>query len=229
MTFISILLGIIFIVGGFSCMFTPLATFLNTGYFFCILLFIYGIIGIVRFCGKRAGVWELIISILAVIAGITVIFYPGESLVFDKLALIFIGCWLIIQGILSIVSAIQNRATRKGWGWGIVIGIIGILAGIYSFAHPVVTAMTAGVLIGLYFVQAGFDLIFFGTAFGQVKTAVVGAVTGAAVASAAAAAADAEAEAVTEAEATVEDAAEAAADAVADVGNAAEAADETDK
>ncbi len=179
MTIISIILGIIFIIGGFSCMFTPLATFLNTGYFFCILLFIYGIIGIIRFCGKRAGVLELIISILAIIAGITVIFHPGQSLVFDRMALIFIACWLIIQGVLSIVTAVTFRATKKGWGWGVVIGIIGVLAGIYSFAHPVLTALTAGVLIGLYFVQTGFDLIFFGAAFGKVKSAVEGAITGA--------------------------------------------------
>ncbi|MBR6259615.1 MAG: hypothetical protein IKR21_05325, partial [Oscillospiraceae bacterium] len=67
----------------------------------------------------------------------------------------------------------------KGWGWGVVIGIIGVLAGIYSFAHPVLTALTAGVLIGLYFVQTGFDLIFFGAAFGKVKSAVEGAIAGA--------------------------------------------------
>ena len=45
MTVLSIILGVLLIIGGFSCMFTPLATFLSTGYFLAIMLLVYGAYG----------------------------------------------------------------------------------------------------------------------------------------------------------------------------------------
>lgn len=43
--------------------------------------------------------------------------------------------------------------------WGLIVGILGVILGIYSFAHPMVTALTAGLLIGFYFIESGIDLI----------------------------------------------------------------------
>ena len=169
MTVLSIILGVLLVIGGFSCMFTPLATFLSTGYYLSILLLVYGIFGIIRFLKKEAGTLEFIVSILAVIAGFFCIIHPGEQLYFDSLVLKLIAAWLLVQGIVSIVLAFQSRGVRKGWFWGVVVGALGILAGIYSFAHPVLTAVTAGVLIGFYFVQAGFDMIVLGSVASAVK------------------------------------------------------------
>ena len=167
MTVISVILGILLILGGFSCMFTPLATFLSTGYFFAILLLIYGIFGIVRFCKKQAGALELIISILAVIVGLVAVFRPGSTLIFDSMALYLIAAWLFIQGFLSIILSIKARKISKGWIWGLIVGVLGVIAGAYSWAHPLLTAVTAGVLIGFYFVQSGFDMIVLGCAIGK--------------------------------------------------------------
>ncbi len=172
MTVLSIILGILLVIGGFSCMFTPLATFLSTGYYISIMLLVYGIVGLIRFFKKQAGVLEMIVSVLAVIVGIICLIYPGKSLVFDRMVLIMIAAWLIIQGIVSIIVSIRLREVRKGWYWGVIVGVLGIVAGIYSFAHPVLTAMTAGVLIGWYFIQAGFDLIILGSAADAVKDAI---------------------------------------------------------
>ena len=54
MTFISIILGVLMIIGGFLCMFTPMSTFLSTGYFLCVMMLVYGIVGIVRFIRKES-------------------------------------------------------------------------------------------------------------------------------------------------------------------------------
>ena len=92
MTAVSIILGVLMVLCGFSCMFTPLATFLSTGIFLCSLLLVYGIFGIVRFFRKEAGVPELVVSILAVIFGVICVIHPGETLIFDKLVL-FSAFW----------------------------------------------------------------------------------------------------------------------------------------
>ena len=162
MTAVSIILGVLMVLCGFSCMFTPLATFLSTGIFLCSLLLVYGIFGIVRFFRKEAGVPEFVVSILAVIFGVICVIHPGETLTFDKLVLTLIAVWLIVEGIVSVLVAFGLRGDREGWFWGVIVGVLGILAGIYSFAHPILTAVTEGVLIGIYFVQAGFDMIVLG-------------------------------------------------------------------
>ena len=69
MSILSIILGVILIAGGVFCMFTPLGTFLSAGYMIAIMLFIYGIFGVVRFFQKEAGALELISSILGIIVG----------------------------------------------------------------------------------------------------------------------------------------------------------------
>ena len=169
MSVLSIILGILLVIGGFSCMFTPLATFLSTGYFITILMLVYGIIGIVRFFKKEAGGLELVVSILAVIVGVICMVHPFESLAVDRFILYLIAAWLLIQGLVTIILSFGARDVSKGWFWGVIVGILGMLAGIYSFAHPVFTAMVEGVLIGLYFVETGFDMIVMGSAVSSAK------------------------------------------------------------
>ena len=172
MTVISVIFGILMVLGGFSCMFTPLATFLYTGYFIAVMLLVYGILGIARFSKKQAGGLELVISILAVLVGLVSVFRPGRTLIFDGMALGFIGAWLLVQGVASIALSLKVRSEKKGWYWGLIAGILGVIAGLYSFAHPVLTAISVGFLIGLYFVQAGFDMIVLSCAIGKMKDEV---------------------------------------------------------
>ncbi len=148
-------------------MFTPLGTFLAAGYFIAILLLVFGVVGLVNFFQHRSGVLQLIISIFAVIAGVIAVIRPGESLVIDQVVLYMIAIWFFAEGAMSIATAIESRKSNKNWIWVLIIGICGCIVGIYSFAHPVVTALAAGILIGLYFVQAGLDMIFLGSLLGD--------------------------------------------------------------
>ncbi|MER2150599.1 MAG: DUF308 domain-containing protein, partial [Candidatus Limivicinus sp.] len=169
MSVISIIFGILMVICGVSCMFTPMATFLSTGYFITILMLVYGVFGIVRFFQKKTGVLDLIVSILAVIVGVVCLVHPFESLAVDRFILYLIAVWLMVQGLVTIIVSFGARDVKKGWFWGVIVGILGMLAGIYSFAHPFLTAVVEGVLIGLYFVEAGLDMIFMGSAVGAAR------------------------------------------------------------
>ena len=164
MTILSIIFGVLLIISGFSCMFTPLATFLYTGYFLGILMLVYGIVGIIRGIRREAYALEVVISVLAVIVGLAALFRPGSTLIFDRIMLYLIACWFTIQGVLSIVMAFRVKNFKNGWYWGLIAGILGVLVGMYSFAHPVLTAVTAGILIGIYFIEAGFNRIMLAAA-----------------------------------------------------------------
>lgn len=171
MALLSIILGIILVIAGIACICTPLVTFLATGYFLAILLMVYGISGIARFISKRAGVLDLVISILAIIVGFVAATRPGSAEAFDSLILILIGVWVILQGIVSIILAFQARKMGASWIFGLVVGILAIIIGILSFTHPILTAITVGILVAFYFIEAGISMIVLGAAAGAAASA----------------------------------------------------------
>ncbi|MCR4908606.1 MAG: DUF308 domain-containing protein [Lachnospiraceae bacterium] len=163
MTVVSIILGVILIIGGFSCMMTPGQTLLSTGYFLGIMMFVYGIFGIIKAFQKRNTILETVVSVLAVIVGLVALFRPGSTLAIDAFIVFMTAFWFLFRGILSVVLSIRMKDVNKNWIWGLILGIICAILGLYSFAHPYVTALAVGFLIGFYFIEAGIDLIFSAT------------------------------------------------------------------
>jgi uncharacterized membrane protein HdeD (DUF308 family) len=86
--------------------------------------------------------WWLVLleGLFVVIFGILIITAPGTTLVF--LVQVF-GFYLLIGGILRIVSIFVGSSS---WGWKLVGGILGILAGIVVLNHP----LWSTVLVPLY-------------------------------------------------------------------------------
>jgi len=163
MKVLSIILGILLALGGLSCMFTPVATVLYTGYFMAILLLIYGIIGIVNVIKKIVPAYTLVVSIIAVIIGIIALVRPGSTLVLDAFMIFLFAAWFVIQGVISIVVSITSRREVRGWYWQLIIGIISVIIGIYSFFHPSVSLVAVGILIGIYLLEAGISMIIIGS------------------------------------------------------------------
>lgn len=164
MVFLSVIVGVLLMMGGIACLFSPGMTFLNTGYVIAILLLIYGIVGIINVIKKRAQPVELVVDILAIIVGVLGIFRPMDTLVIDAILAYLVAAWFVIQGGISIFVSIRAKAYRKNWYWGLILGIIGLIVGIYSFFHPMVSAITIGILIGIYLIQAGLNMIVLATA-----------------------------------------------------------------
>lgn len=167
MGILTIILGIILIVGGFSCIFTPFATFLAAGYIIGIMLFIYGIFALIRAIQTKAGVLAYITSGLAIVVGFLAVFRPGGTLAIDYLILIFVAVWFLIQGISSLIMSIKYRKETPGWGFGVASGIFGIAAGVISLIYPHVEMFAVGILIGIFLIEAGFSLITVGSIFSR--------------------------------------------------------------
>src|SRR5215212_7173525 len=79
-------------------------------------------------------------NIFAVIFGILIITAPAATLFF--LVQIF-GFYLFIGGILRIVNIFVDSSS---WGWKLVGGILGVIAGIVVLNHP----LWSTVLVPLY-------------------------------------------------------------------------------
>lgn len=169
MAVLSIIVGAIITVGGIICFFTPFATFMAAGYIIGIMLFIYGIIALIRSIQKRAGVPAYITSALAIFVGFLAVFRPGGTLVIDMLILVFIAIWFIVQGATSIYISIKRRKELTGWGFGLASGIFGLAAGVLSFIFPQVEMFAVGILMAIFLIEAGISLITVGSIYGDIE------------------------------------------------------------
>jgi len=106
--------------------------------------------------------WVYVVwGILSLIAGFFLFTRPAvTALVLIEVMAIF---W-IVGGIFDFVRAIAERGDY--WGWQIVAAIIGIIAGIYIIANPmlgtVFTIRIAYIILAVYSVIAGIMNIVFG-------------------------------------------------------------------
>lgn len=104
--------------------------------------------------------WMLVIGIIDIIIGIFILFNSFEALV----ALPFVlAVWFIIESIGIIVIAFRVRELSTGrFILGLILGIIGIVLGIYLFRNPVAGFWTIEVLVATYFIVNGIFMVIEG-------------------------------------------------------------------
>ena len=161
MNILMIILGMLMVLCGLSCFFTPVLTFFQAGYFLVILLLVYGIAGIIKAITSKQYGADFVFSIISVIGGLIVMFVPGMALMMDGMLLYMMAGWFILQGIVSLILSIKFKGLEGGKKWilGLIISIIGMLLGLYSIFHPLLLAFTEGMLIGVYFIESGINMI----------------------------------------------------------------------
>ena len=92
-------------------------------------------------------------GIAAVLFGLLTIFIPGVTLV--TLVLLF-GAYALVDGIFNVIAAYRSASHH----WALVIeGLIGILAGVVTFAWPAMTAIALLYLIAFWaMLTGGFEI-----------------------------------------------------------------------
>lgn len=157
----TIVLGVLIAICGLSCMFTPLITFLEAGYFLVILLFVYGTVGIIRSVSNKTYGLDFVFDILSIILGIVILVVPGLKLMTDGMLIYLMAFWFMLQGVINIFQSFRQKKMAKGlgWVWTLTLGILGLLVGIYSVVHPMLLALTFGILVGVYFIESGISMI----------------------------------------------------------------------
>ena len=161
MRIFSVIFGILLTICGISCIFTPGETFLSSGYMIAILMLVYGIAGLIgAFSTKKFGL-SFVVSIIGTLIGLFALFRPESTLAIDAILIYCTACFFVIHGITSIIVSLKLRKLPMGkmWIWGLLTGILALILGIYSFFHPLVTALAIGFLIGFYFIEAGINMI----------------------------------------------------------------------
>jgi len=161
---LSIITGILTIILGVFALCMPFRAFLGFGWIFGILLIANGIeLSITGFSKKSRNVWQGILGILVGICGI-ILTANGISRFFTDLMLAYmIGIGIIISSVSMIVNAIVTFKEGKGRAIALIIfGVLGIILGIASIAHPILTMISAGIIIGVSVIMQGINFIVFG-------------------------------------------------------------------
>jgi len=87
---------------------------------------------------QHSSIWWLFLlqGIAGIILGAMLITAPGMT---TLVLVAFLGLYWLIMGVLALVRAFVDRSVP--WIWSVLIGIIGILAGLSVVKHPLLAAI----------------------------------------------------------------------------------------
>ena len=187
----SVILGVLLICGGFSFIFTPLASLMSIGYFIIILFFIAGIYNIIRGIREKSYGPDFIFGLISVVLGIILLFIPdatpsavaSDAAVIGSTFILYVAAgWFMLKGILTIVGSINAKKLGAGTGTivcGVILGLLEIGLTAYSIVHPLVLAVAIAWLLGFYFIVTGINIMTIGGMIDRVKNTIDGAESGA--------------------------------------------------
>ena len=161
MAVLFIILGILLVIVGFSCIFTPLLTFMSAGYFILILVGVFGVLAIIKAVSSKKYGINFVFGILSVIFAVILLFFPDVLVLTNGLMLYLTAAWFIMMGIVTIVNSVTiTKPMGSGlWVLQLIFGILSVILGIFAIFNPMFMAISIGVLIGIFFI--GSILLFF--------------------------------------------------------------------
>lgn len=166
MSVLMIILSILLIIGGVSCMATPADTFSMLGWLAGIAIVISGITAIFRYASGKQGrsVWELIGGIAGVLFGGFIIVNAFAQFATNMVIAYAAAIWLVVYGISGIAEALDLRKINKelpdefrtaSWLVVMILGIATAVLGVVCIFQPMITILSVGFLIGVSILISG--------------------------------------------------------------------------
>ena len=91
-------------------------------------------------------------GVLAIIFGVLAFIWPGITLV----ALVYLfATYAIIDGVLTIASAVRNREENDRWWLVLLEGIVDIAAGVIAFLFPTLAAVVLLFVVAIWAILTG--------------------------------------------------------------------------
>lgn len=106
--------------------------------------------------GWKSVIWQLLISVLHVGAGIIVIVDP---LLASSVLTLFLAAAILVSGVARIWVALQHR-DHKGWGWMLFGGAVAVgLGALIALDWPGSSFFVIGLFIAIELIVSGWSLI----------------------------------------------------------------------
>jgi uncharacterized membrane protein HdeD (DUF308 family) len=102
-------------------------------------------------------IWHLLYGLISIAAGILAVAWPGPTLV--VLAVVF-GVQLVTAGVFELVGSVTLDEAGTARILTGILGVVGLLIGLYALRHVLITIEALGLLLGIYWIVAGFTAMF---------------------------------------------------------------------
>jgi uncharacterized membrane protein HdeD (DUF308 family) len=104
-----------------------------------------------EYLGRNWG-WVVFRGVVAVLFGVVAFAWPGITLA----ALVIVwGAYALADGVLALIAAWQVRDQGKPFWALVIVGLLGIAAGVVTFMWPAITALTLLMIIAAWAVVMG--------------------------------------------------------------------------
>ncbi|QHS53532.1 HdeD family acid-resistance protein [Edaphobacter sp. 12200R-103] len=167
----SIVLSILLIVAGFFTLLIPFLGGIGVTLFVGWALMISGVTHLVlAWKGHNTGarLWELLVGLAYLFAGVYLILHPVAGLASLTLLLAF---YLFFEGIFEVLAFFQMRS-RPGAGWLLFDGAITLLLAFMIWRHwPFSSVWAVGTLVGVSMLFSGFSRLMLSMGARQVLKA----------------------------------------------------------
>ena len=148
-----VLLGVLSVILGLLAIAYPGATIVTVSIFFAAWLFVSGIFYLIssftRDGDTGSRVLSAILGVLSIVVGWALLRTPFQSV---EVFIFVIGIFFLIQGVMTFIGAFARKAGRN---WGIVSGILGIIAGLIVLTYPISSAVTLALIAGIWLIILG--------------------------------------------------------------------------
>lgn len=106
-----------------------------------------------RIFGALADNWWLLLlrGVAAIVFGVLVFAWPHLIL---KTLILFYGAYALVDGILAIAAAVRGGRMAPRW-WLAMVGVLGVGAGLITFAWPALTAVFLLIFIAVWAISTG--------------------------------------------------------------------------
>ncbi len=168
MRILTIISGVLMVMTGAFCLMNPGQTFLSLAFVVGLIMVLNGLIhGLAYFIGRGLhnrgdnNGWILTDALLTLLLGILIL---CNQLVADTAIPLVFGMWMLVAGILRIEASTHIDKARKlsNFRTTMITGILTVLVGLFGFINPLVQWMTTAVLLGIFLVMQGVNIIELG-------------------------------------------------------------------
>jgi len=97
--------------------------------------------------------WALALrGVLSILVGVLALTKPGATL---AALVLLIGAYMFVDGVFAIMASLRGMRRGDRWGWMLVEGILGIVAGIIVFRTPATGALVLLWLVAFWAITHG--------------------------------------------------------------------------
>lgn len=166
MRLLTIISGVMLVITGLFCFANSGETFLALAFILGLVMILSSIIQIISYWWGRVdrkdnNSWIFVEAIITLIMGILV---QTSLIAADAAIPMVFGMWVMFSGVLRFVVATLINPSKKtsNFVWTMMIGILGVICGIYAFINPVIGNLPIAVLLGIIFLMQGIGILELG-------------------------------------------------------------------